>query len=145
MAKPKSSNAISWALFSDLKSLYNHGIRALAEMSPYQRPGINGFHCHALSIYPLAVASWEAFLNKKCLGIGTQFDYPTCMLWPIINEVERWEIELKTFQVPNFLFGQTFDKSTQPYQDFTKLVKIRNSLVHYHQYDAPLKILQDLE
>ena len=37
----------------------------------------------------------------------------------------------KAVSVPHLLFGVSFQKGKQPYQDFRLLVRIRNDIVHY--------------
>jgi hypothetical protein len=68
----------------------------------------------------LAVASLEAFIN----GVGA--DLPS---W---SEEDDWsKLEEKWLMVPaRMANGRTFDRGRNPYQDFRKLVRLRNRLVH---------------
>jgi len=68
----------------------------------------------------IAVAALEAFINDAARGLPSWSD-----------EEDKVSIEKKWIVVPERLAGgRTFDKGQQPYQDFHKLVALRNRLVH---------------
>ena len=54
---------------------------------------------------------------------------------------EEWKklkdggIRQKWLDFPMLISGKSFDKTTQLYQDFDKIVKLRNNLVHFKDYD----------
>lgn len=144
MARPASSNPISWSLFFHLQDMYRAGVEVLTSKQPFRRVKLNGFYPYGLSAFPLAVAAWEAFLNENCMSVATQSDYPNVILWDIREQAEKWDTKLKAHLVPKLLLGQTFDKATQPYQDFLLLVEIRNHIVHFRLEDAPTRSLKDL-
>ena len=48
---------------------------------------------------------------------------------------ERDRIRDKWLEFPKLISGKTFDKTTQLYQDFDKIVKLRNYLVHFKDYE----------
>lgn len=144
MARARVSNAISPLLFMHLQQLYKAGIKPLKANEIHRRVGLNGHHEYALSSYPIAVAAWEAFLNETCMSTVAELDYPNSLLWDMREQAEKWEITTKTLLIPKLLLGTTFDKATQPYQDFQQLVSIRNHIVHFKIEEAPMKVLKDL-
>jgi hypothetical protein len=69
----------------------------------------------------LAVASLEAFVNQTAAL--------HLKVWE--DEEERQGIQTKWILVTRQLTrGRTFDKGTEPYQSFRRLLKLRNDLVH---------------
>ena len=144
MAKFAASNPISWSLFYHLQSMYKSGVETLIDKQPFRRVKLNGFCPYSLSAFPLAVAAWEAFLNENCMSIAIESDYPDNVLWDIREQAEKWDNKQKAYLVPKLLLGQTFDKGSQPYQDFALLVEIRNDIVHFRLEDAPTRALKDL-
>lgn len=62
-------------------------------------------------------------------------------LWKIPLEIiDHLKIKDKTLIVPDFLFGVTFDKGAQPYQDFSVLLQVRNRFVHFkNETEMPIK------
>ena len=46
------------------------------------------------------------------------------------KEIEQFRLADKWYFVPALACGKTFDKGTQPFQDFTRVIKIRNETVH---------------
>lgn len=106
--------------------------------------GINGYHTYGLSLYPLAVAAWEANLNENCMSRMAETKFPASILWDIRDKADRWTIEEKTILIPKFLLGKTFDKAVQPYQDFSLLIGIRNHIVHFRPEIVPKKGLKEL-
>lgn len=144
MAKPTTASSISWMLFHHLRNMYETGVADLKSQQILPRVKLNGFHPYGLSVFPLAVASWEAFLNEKCMSLSTELDYPDSILWEIREKADKWETMLKARLVPKLLLGQTFSKSSQPYQDFLLLVDIRNHIAHFRLEEAPLKSLKQL-
>ncbi len=135
---------ISFLLFGHLRQLYQSEIKALKENTICRRVGLNGFHKYALSSYPLAIATWEAFLNETCMSEVSELYYPNSVLWDMRDQAEKWDILSKTLIVPKLLVGTTFKKSAQPYQDFKHLVSIRNRIVHFRKDDSPMNTLKDL-
>ncbi len=58
--------------------------------------------------------------------------------------IDRWDILTKTVTVPQFLFGATFDRGAQPYQDFASLVRVRNEVTHFKMASKTPKLVNDL-
>lgn len=130
--------------------------RLVAKASSDRAPAGND----ALIAIVFSAASLEAFINE----LGEQAGQPIrgasqpqaleafATLW---NEMERvrGSIELK-FNMAAFAFtGGVFDKGSQPYQDFAKLMRVRNALVHLRPLDevtgmeitiTPAKLLSQL-
>ena len=100
---------------------------------------------HVLSAFPTAIAAWEAFINEKCLSKFTKSETDTNPVWMVERKVDKWTLEEKTLLLPQLLFGRTFDKSAQPYQDFLILLKIRNFITHFRVDTQDLKVLAELE
>ena len=100
---------------------------------------------HVLSAFPTAIAAWEAFINEKCLSKFTKSESASHPVWMVEKKVDKWTIEEKTLLMPQLLFGKTFDKSTQPYQDFVILLKIRNFITHFRVDTQDLRVLEELE
>lgn len=62
-------------------------------------------------------------------------DSPLSALEPleelIGDAADRAKLVDKVLVVPKLLFGKTFSRGEQPYQDFVMLVDVRNDIVHY--------------
>jgi hypothetical protein len=88
----------------------------------------NTFSADALDAYILSVCMLDSFMSEACftpmLGLldkhGVSHDL-----------VERLDVRKKYFDIPKLLWGRTYDRGAQPYQDFDLLVEIRNHFVHY--------------
>lgn len=48
---------------------------------------------------------------------------------------ERDRIRDKWLEFPKLISGKTFDKNSQLYKDFDEIVKLRNYLVHFKDYE----------
>lgn len=97
------------------------------------RQGINGYSIHALPAYVSAVAAVEAFINEALLSQLPKMVMKDSPLWNLPADwlEERLEIRIKLVLVSQLLFGKSFKRNAQPYQDMDLLVQIRNDLVHY--------------
>ena len=96
------------------------------------RLGINGYSFHALPAYYSAVAAIEAFINESLLGQSARILTKDSPLWNLPADwLEKLDIGIKLVLVPQLLFGRTFKRNAQPYQDMTLLIRIRNDLIHY--------------
>lgn len=89
----------------------------------------NSYSANARDVFILSVTALEAFVNEVSLG-------PASMMlnkkMEVLAEwVEKLDVRAKYRIVPCLLWGNTFDRGSQPYQDFNILVNIRNELVHY--------------
>jgi len=73
-------------------------------------------------VHILAAGSLEAHINARAIErlSGKQFEL-----------FERFSLEAKWFTLPKLLGLTGFDVGTQPFQNFSGLVKLRNVLVHY--------------
>jgi len=95
-----------------------------------------GEHLDILAVYILVVASLESFINEVCIqeierreetGENTK-----CLKEIIYGNGRRGlEIRGKWQAVAMCLHSKNFDKGLPPWQDFDRLVDLRNSLLHY--------------
>jgi hypothetical protein len=70
----------------------------------------------------MSATATEAFINV----MAEEQLSPT--VWKSVeqlNAAEKWVV------VTKLLTGEEWDKASQPFQDFAKLIKVRNNLVHY--------------
>jgi hypothetical protein len=58
---------------------------------------------------------------------------------------ERVELKDKLILVPYVLFGQSFSKGEQPYQDMALLIRVRNEIAHYKMKQASPRCFTDLD
>jgi hypothetical protein len=93
-----------------------------------------GGHKEALVSVVFAAASLEAFLNESVyLAENTRGAPPIVSAFAqVMADAEESKVQLQSkFQLGNLvLTGKTYDKGTTPYQDFSDLIAVRNSLMH---------------
>lgn len=99
----------------------------------------------------LAAAATEAFINELTELVAMQRDSahrqsnpispPLRAFADVLQEVEesRGSLALKYLMASQTLSGTTFDKGTNPYQDFTTLITLRNDLMHLKPRDTFLE------
>ena len=99
----------------------------------------------------LAAATTEAFINELTETVGIQRDSPWRQTNPIslplrafadaLQEIEesRGSLGLKYLIASQTLSGTSFDKGTNPYQDFAILITLRNDLMHLKPRDTFLE------
>jgi len=111
------------------------------------RHGLNCYTDYAGPAYVSAVASIEALINEIALGDMARLLISDSPLWDLDQDwVEKLEILHKLIIIPQLLFGNSFKRGNQPYQDMRLLIKVRNDFVHFKMKDkAPryIKPLQD--
>lgn len=118
--------AISLEFLNQLYKNYDYGILELKENNP------NPYCSNAIVVYPLAVATWEAFFSEAIFNEANFITHPNSKINSIpVRLMERWDLHTKNVTILDLLYGKTFDESKKPYQDFTQLVSIRNELVHF--------------
>lgn len=89
----------------------------------------NNYSPNVIDVYILSVSTLEAFINEVCFG-GPEIRIINGT--PAPRElIEDLEIRKKYYLLPLLLWGKTYKRGTQPYQDFEMLVRIRNDLIHY--------------
>jgi hypothetical protein len=117
----------------------------------------------------LAAAATEAFINELGEMVAIDKDLPwrqsnpvspsLCAFADAIQEIEeaRGSLLLKYLIASQTLSGSTFNKGTNPYQDFATLVNLRNDLMHLKPRDTfshseggftsvkPLKYIKNLQ
>jgi hypothetical protein len=99
----------------------------------------------------LAAAATEAFINELTELVALQRDAAYRRTNPIslalrafadaLQEIEesRGSLALKYLMASQTLSGSTFDKGSNPYQDFATLVNLRNDLMHLKPRDTFLE------
>lgn len=121
----------STELIAHVRMLYKLAIEDAASGKVSVR-GTNCYTHYASPAYIGAVAAVEAYLNEIAFGPMTRGMMKESPLWQLDDDwAEHIEVRQKLLLVPILLFGRTFDKSGQPYQDFEMLVRMRNDFVHY--------------
>lgn len=137
------TSSISSSLIIQLKNIYKDGIIQLGT-GKVRKQGINGFCDSAISAYPIAVAIWEAYLYETLLSTQNLNSNKESRIHSIPSDlIDKWDILTKSVVVPDLLYGKTFDKGAQPFQDFSKIVSIRNSIVHF-KFDQPSKSVENV-
>jgi hypothetical protein len=128
--------SISQSFLFQLHKIYEQGIIELGSGNVL-KDGINGYCDSAISVYPLSIATWEAFLYETILSrINLLINKDSKIKSIPLDIIHKWDLETKSIIVPDLLYDKTFDKGSQPFQDFKLLITIRNSLVHF-KYDMP--------
>lgn len=127
---------VHFCLDSSLEASLNGGVA---------RQGDNSYCQFAFPAYFSAVAAVESFVNESLLGQFSKIQCKESSLWDISNDsIDRFDIRTKLIIVPKLLFGKTFSRKAQPFQDFSTLVRIRNDGIHFKmQLHAP-KYVRDL-
>jgi hypothetical protein len=109
------------------------------------RHGINGVAVDGLPAYVMAVASVEAFMNEAFLSMLPRFALKNSSAWNLPDDwLEKTELSVKLVLVPQLLFGKTFARGEQPYQDMMLLIRVRNDLIHYKMPNNVPKYIADL-
>ncbi len=88
---------------------------------------------HAAEAVILSVTALEAGINEMAawlrLGFGSTMQ-------PLPDNFQRTRISEKWSIIPRSVAGVEFDRGTQPWQDFSTLIGLRDSLVHFKWHDA---------
>jgi hypothetical protein len=123
--------SISSLLIANIRWILQHCIREVKNGTGLRQAN-NAASMQAIPAYFTAVAALEAFLNEQFLGIMARMLYKDNPLWYIpSDDLEHLSLEKKLLLVPKFLFQQTFDEGTRPYQEIKTLIQVRNYLTHY--------------
>ena len=131
------STTISGDLISHTREIMESAIR-YALNGKGVKHGYNAFAPHAISAYIITVAAFEAFLNEILLSPFARNLYRDSSIWDLSSDfIEKMELKAKTIILPKLLFGQSYSKNKQPFQDFSMLVRIRNDIVHYKMKGEP--------
>ncbi len=140
-----TSVSVSTNLIHHVKQLYETSLKYLASKRGV-RYGINGYTDHALPAYILAVAAVEAYVNESFLSNLSRTVFKDSPLWELQTDwVEKLELPVKLVLVPYYLFGKSFARDRQPYQDMMLLIRVRNIFVHYKMTSTPAKFLRALD
>jgi hypothetical protein len=137
--------SISQNFLFQLHRSYDQGILELGT-GKVVKDGINGYCESAISVYPLSVATWEAFFHETILSPINLIVNNSSKINSIpIDIIDKWDIITKTVVVLDLLYDKTFEKGSQPFQDFILLVSIRNSLVHFKLNIPNTKIINAIQ
>lgn len=143
---PIPIGAISMDLLDYLRTLYRLAMRELV-CEQNASAGINGFTEHAIPSYITAVAAVESFTHETLVGriarrLVRRHSGPSAASWEALEEASLRE---KLLRAPRIHFGRTFVEAEQPYRDVDSLIKIKDSLVHYHMEATIPQRVEDLE
>jgi len=139
------SVTFSHTFISHVRLLYDFALDQLAS-GKTTRDGINCYTDFAGPAYVSAVAAIEAFTNEVLFGSIAKYVLKESTLWALDQRwVERLEILNKLIIVPHLLFNKSFERNSQPYQDLTLLVKVRNDFVHYKMDEKIPSYVKPLE
>lgn len=94
--------------------------------------GINFYDLSMESLYGIVmtVNIWEAILNEV---FQNDFMRMSDSIFSDAREaIEKWDIKTKTITYPRLLLGKNiYDKSSEIWNAFQRILEIRNSIVHY--------------
>jgi hypothetical protein len=120
--------------------LLNSGVLfGIAKRAAEDAKAGNSLQTNALIAVVFSVVGSEAFINEaiELASLSSQESLTIAAFAEMGAQVEdsHGTMELK-YQVAKWVFsGESFDKGTNPYQDFLLLIQTRNALVHYKQLD----------
>ena len=136
--------SISGDLISDVRMSLYRALGYSLTGKGVRRNG-NAYAPNVFSAYVTSVAAVEAFINEACLGHMCRAIYGKSALWDLHQDsLERMDLLLKAVIVPQLLFGVTFRRNEQPFQDFALLCKVRNDIVHFKMQFAQPKYIDAL-
>jgi hypothetical protein len=98
---------------------------------------------HTIRAIILATACLEAFINQEAIQVlGHDFhdyDKGDIDVWgKTLNERRGYpSLEDKWCEVTNRISNKKLNKGNKPFQDFHKLVELRNEILHYKATSAP--------
>jgi hypothetical protein len=144
-------------LAQTLQFLYLASIKAVSTTPPgrYEKDGmhslvpdpfngINTRSSYGIVAFPLAVSIWESFLNfhttvepvaqmlyGPVVAAKAQAYYASIKKTKPLSTVDR------ALDIPQKLFGKTYDKTKYPFTDFSFLVTIRNRITHDEASKTP--------
>ena len=136
---------ISGNLIKHVRQLYDRALEYLSSGNVI-RQGINGYSPDAPVAYIVAVVAVESFVNEALLSGFARSAYNDSVLWTMPKDsIERMELGMKLMLIPQLLFGKSFSRSSQPYQDVDLLIKVRNQFVHHKMEGKSPKYLKALD
>lgn len=140
------AQTISGSLINQVRLLYETTLNNWFGKRNTIQQGINVYTDSALPSFIISVAAIESLINEIFLSdLSKHYILGNSPFYQIdTGSLERMEINQKLLLFPYLAFGTTLDKSTQPYQDFATLVKLRNEIVHYKMKSVPPKFFQNL-
>lgn len=134
MAKQNKKNykfSGSTTISLNLKALvYNNYTKKIDIQSAGE--GTNFYDLSMESLYGIVITVniWEAILNEV---FQNDFMRTTDSVFSDAKEaIEKWDIKTKTITYPRLLLGKNiYDKSSEIWNAFQRILEIRNSIVHY--------------
>lgn len=145
MAKSKIMVTFSTDFISHVRLLYQYALQQRTSGKVVIHD-INSYSQLAGPAYISSTAAVEAFLNEWAFGPMSQMLLKDTPLADFDTDwLEFLDIRPKLQILPQLMFGKSFDRATQPYQDFEILVKVRNDFVHYKMHKPMPKYVKVLE
>ena len=137
---------ISGQLIGQVENWFHEGLRYLTSGKvSVLKDTKNGFSHMALTAYIVAVAAVEAFTNESYFSPIARIFLKKSSLYEFRDDwLERLEVQDKLVLVARLLLGVTLQRDREPFQDFVKLVKVRNEIVHYKMCDKIPAFVRDL-
>ncbi|MBK6482220.1 MAG: hypothetical protein IPG01_03590 [Chitinophagaceae bacterium] len=123
--KPRGLSVISPILFQNMKSIYFLSLKLGLSHNEY-REKFNIYTRQSIAVIPIAIATWEAFLNEVLFVLYSNNKISEQRR----KEILKLKLRKKTKDIPK-LFGGAFDTSTAPFQDYCYLEELRHSIVHF--------------
>ncbi|PSV49851.1 hypothetical protein [Photobacterium indicum] len=74
------------------------------------------------TVHIFCALSLEAHINQQAMKL---------LVGRMRNEFDRFSLEAKWLTLPVLLGHESYDAGAEPFQGFSKLVKVRNTLVHF--------------
>jgi hypothetical protein len=131
VAQQKGSATLSQDFTLNIEMLYEGALQQLVAPGSI-REGINCHTMHAAPALISAVAAVEAFINETTFASPLRLYFKDAPLWSLDQDwLQEIDVRAKLVIIPQLLFGTTFSRGEQPFQDFNTLVRARNDVVHY--------------
>ncbi len=145
MGSREISEPISMQLFLTIVNNYNRAKEHVDnnkknECDEIGKNLIEYYH-ETLIVYPMVIMFWESYLHERLFSPFGVFNLKGHIISELKDKIDNWDLETK---LPKWLIGETFDKSSQPFQDFKKLIKLRNAIVHFKWDKPPKTVIEDL-
>jgi hypothetical protein len=145
VAQQRGSATLSQDFTLNIEMLYEGALQQLVAPNSI-REGINCHTMHAAPALISAVAAVEAFINEVTFGSPVRLYFKDSPLWSLDQDwLQEIDVRAKLVIIPQLLFGKTFNRGEQPFQNFTTLVKARNDVIHYKMEAKEPKYLADLQ
>lgn len=145
MAKPRVAVSIHDTLWRMVHRIFETAVTTIPD-NCFLVDERNGFSNAALTVFPLSINAFEAYFNTFVFWTVPAYNLSpsTELLREHQEDLSKLNLQTRVRLATRIICDRTFEKGQQPFQDFDKLVKIRNGIVHFQMQDAPLKVVNDL-